>query len=201
MEETKEVKEVKDVEEIKDVEEVEDIFDYDSDGLDMKWVNDFAEEDVKYADFYEDDIHSIKLRIIYINKNSEIVKVKEERRQLLEPNRISREELLYIVKTNRTLEQKYYGMLSVVKFNIDLSTHDLRSFLKSPSPHLGDMYLTPMNNVDAVTFNKTITALQHLNELMVIFYDVRPTQKPNLSKTKRVRFTPHRNKTSKTGDH
>jgi hypothetical protein len=165
--------------------------------LDMSWAEDFLEEDTKYADFYEENVTFIQLRILYVDKNSEIIKVKQEMIQLMSPNCVSREELLYIIKTNRTHENKYYGMLSIAKFNIDLHASDLKPFLKSTQKQLGDIYLSTSNQVDTITFNKTIGALQKLNELLIIYYDVKPTMKPNMSATKRIRFTNSRNKTAK----
>jgi len=170
------------------------IIDYmygETDDLDMSWSDAFTEEDTKFADFYEENVSFVQLRILYVDKNSEIIKAKQEMIHLASPNCISREELLYIIKTNRTHDDKYYGMLSIAKFNIDLSPSDLTSFLKSPRGRMGDMYLTPLNEVDSVTFNKTIAILQSLNELLVIFYDVKPISKPNSRITKRIRFTPN----------
>jgi hypothetical protein len=165
--------------------------------LDMSWAEDFLEEDSKYADFYEENVTFVQLRVVYVDKESEIVKVKQEMIQLMSPNCVSREELLYIIKTNRMHENKHYEMLSIAKFNMDLRASDLKSFLKSSQTQLGDIYLSTSHEVDKITFNKTIGALQTLNELLIIFYDVKPTIKPNMNVTKRIRFTPARNKTAK----
>lgn len=165
--------------------------------LDMSWADDFMEEDAKYAEFYEENVTFVRLRILYVDKNSEIIKVKQEMIQLMNPNRVSRDELLYIIKTNRMHEDKYYEMLSIAKFNIDLKASDLKPFLKSTQTQLGDIYLSTTNEVDTITFNKTIGALQTLNEVLIIFYDVKPVSKPNMSVTKRIKFTNVRNKTAK----
>ena len=166
--------------------------------LDMSWATDFLEEDAKYADFYEENVTFVQLRVLYVDKNSEIIKVKQEMMQLASPNRVSREELLYVIKTNRMNEGKHYEILSIAKFNIDLKAADLKPFLKSTQTQLGDIYISASQEVDTITFNKTIGALQHLNELLIIFYDVKPTVKPNMNVTKRIRYTPVvRNKTVK----
>lgn len=169
--------------------------------LDMSWATDFLEEDAKYADFYEENVTFVQLRVLYVDKNSEIIKVKQEMIQLMSPNCVSREELLYIIKTNRMHEDKYYEMLSIAKFNIDLRASDLKSFLKSTNPRLGEIYLSTSQEVDSMTFNKTIGALQHLNELLIVFYNVKPVIKPNMNVTKRIRFTSvARNKTVKNNN-
>ena len=165
--------------------------------LDISWIKQFEEEDSKYTDFYAENVHFVHLRIIYINKNSEIIKVKQEQFHLLNPNYISRDELLFIIKNNCAHDAKKYDILSIAKFNIDLSPLDLKSFIKSKDDLLGEIYLTPLSHVYPVTLEKTITMLQDLNELLIVFYDVKPTIKPNMSVTKRIRFTPSRNKTIK----
>ena len=166
-------------------------YEYETGDLDMSWADTFTEEDAKFADFYEENVLFVQLRILYVDKDSEIIKTKQEIIHLASPNYVSREELLYIIKTNRTHDDKYYGMLSIAKFNIDLSPSDLTSFLKSPRKRMGDVYLTPLNEVDSITFNKTISILQALNELLVVFYDVKPISKLNTRITKRIRFTPN----------
>lgn len=139
--------------------------------LDMSWAEEFLEEDAKYADFYEGNVTFIQLRILYVDKNNEIVKAKRETIQLMNANCLSREELLYIIKKNKTQEGKCYETLSIAKFNIDLRGTDIKTFLKSKKTRLGDIYLSPLKEVDSVTYNKTIGALQKLNEILIIFYD------------------------------
>jgi len=171
-------------------------------GLDMSWIQDFVEEDSKYTDFYEEDVTFVQLRILYANQANEICKIMTEKFHMLEPNKISKEELLQIIKERRTIENKYYNMVSIMKYNIDLSPQNIKSFIKSPAKNRGDAYLTALSCVDTIHFEKTITIFQDLNELFIVYYDTKPESvlRRNRAITKRVRYTPYSNKTVKNND-
>ena len=46
--------------------------------LDDGWINEFKNTDKLYKDFYKDDLYYINLRVIYINRENEIEKLKQE---------------------------------------------------------------------------------------------------------------------------
>jgi len=172
-------------------------------GLDMSWMEESVIEDSKYTDFYEEDVTFVQLRILYINPVNEISKIVTEKFHFREPNKISKEELLHIIKERRTLDKKRYNMVSVAKYNIDLSPHHIKSFVKtSLSKGTNNPFLTAFNQIETVHFNKTITMFQDLNELFIAYYDTKPSNAttPNRAITKRVRYTPNRNKTIKNND-
>jgi hypothetical protein len=175
-------------------------------GLDMSWIEESAIEDSKYTDFYEDDVTFVQLRILYINGANEICKIVTEKFHMLEPNKISKEELLQIIKERRTLANKHYNMVSVMKYNFDLSPHRIKPFIKM-SPTIigkegGSPFLTSLNQIETVHFRRTITMFQDLNELFITYYDTKPESvtRPTRAATKRVRYTPNRNKTIKNND-
>ena len=66
--------------------------------LDESWIKEFEETDKKYEIFYSDDIYYVKLHCIYIDKLSNIENVKEEKIFMNNPNFLSREEMLGILK-------------------------------------------------------------------------------------------------------
>lgn len=171
-------------------------------GLDMSWMEESIIEDSKYTDFYEEDVSFVQLRILYINPVNEIFKIVTEKFHFREPNKISKEELLQIIKERRTLDKKRYNMVSVAKYNIDLSPDHIKSFIKTPLQKSATPFLTALSQVETVHFNKTITMFQDLNELFIAYYDTKPgvTSSQNRAITKRVRYTPNRNKTIKNND-
>ncbi len=68
--------------------------------LDDLWINEFENNDKPYNEFYKDNIFSINLNLFYINKDNNIEKVTEESFLLENPNIISREEIIGIIKKN-----------------------------------------------------------------------------------------------------
>ena len=133
----------------------------------ISWIKRFNEDDAKYSDFYADDLSFITLRIVYINDRNEIIKAKTEKHLMHEePNFMSRNELLRIIKNN-CIEN---DVLSILKYNINLSPINLKPFLNSHDKNIGLQFLTLVRRIDAVQFEQTITMFQDLNDLIVIFY-------------------------------
>ena len=88
------------------------------------------------------------------------------------PNYISREEIIRILKKNTIVNNKKYSLLSILKFNITLKPQEIKNFLKSNNLiDFLDDFLTPIKNIDAITFEKTINMFQDLNDILFIFYE------------------------------
>ena len=68
--------------------------------LDNNWITNFEKEDKLYQDFYTDDNFFVLLHFIYIQKNMEIEKIREETFFMKTPNTISREEIIGLLKKN-----------------------------------------------------------------------------------------------------
>lgn len=143
------------------------------DDLDEKWITDFEEKDKLYDIFYNDDVHYVKLYCIYIDKLSNIEVVKKDNIFFIQPNYLSREELLGILKKYSTYNDIKYSVMSILKYNIDLDPTDVKFFLNTELSNLPCAYefLKPIKNIDAISFNKTITMFQDLNDLFIIFYE------------------------------
>ena len=138
------------------------------DKLNDDWINNFENTDKLYQDFYKDDLYYINLKIFYINRNNEIGKIKLESFLMTNPNYISREEILQILKRSSNDNDKSYSLLSILKYNVTLDADDVKLFLTSDK----DInFLTIVKNIDAVPFEKTISMLQDLNELVFLFYE------------------------------
>lgn len=137
---------------------------------DYGWIKTFDEEDKCYSDFYAENLTFIQLRMIYVNKCGEIHKLKTEKHILTEPNCLTRNEILRIIKHNCVENDVKYSILSILKYNITLSPVNLKSFLKSTDKYIGAKFLTLVRNIDAIHFEQTITMLQDLNELLIFFY-------------------------------
>ena len=136
--------------------------------LDSKWIEDFEIQDKKYESFYTEDINHINFHCIYVNRNNDIEKIKEEKLLMKTPNYISRDEMIGILKKNSIINNKRYIVLSIVKYNINLEPSDINFFLK-PSKHLDSTFLTSVTNIDAIPLEKSISMFQDLNDIFIIF--------------------------------
>jgi hypothetical protein len=136
------------------------------------WINKFEENDKLYKDFYKDNIYYINIDFIYINKNNEIEKIKQDSFLLTQENSIKRDELIGLLKRNSIENDKRYSLLSILKYNITLETDEIKHFLStSDLSEYNKMFLTINRHIETIFFEKTINMFQDLNNLYFIFYE------------------------------
>lgn len=136
--------------------------------LDDEWINEFEKTDKLYQDFYKDDLYYINLRVIYVNRENEIDKIKHQSLLLLKKNVISEEEILEILKKNSIDNERKYSLLSILRYNIILEPDDLKSYLLNKE---SQEYLSVIKNIGDITFQKSITMFHDLNDIILIFYE------------------------------
>ena len=136
--------------------------------LDDEWINNFEKTDRLYNDFYKDDVYYINLRVIYVNRENEIDKIKHESLLMQYPNKISQEEIIKILKKNAIDNDTRYSLLSILRYNINLEPDQIKNYLLNGE---NKEYLSVIKNIDTVIYEKTINMFQDLNDLIVIFYE------------------------------
>lgn len=136
--------------------------------LDDEWINDFENTDKLYQDFYKDDLYYINLRVIYVNRENEIDKVKHESFLLSNKNIISENEILGMLKKNSIDNERKYALLSILRYNIILEPDDVKKYLLNKE---NQNYLSVIKNIDDIIFQKSITMFHDLNDIIVIFYE------------------------------
>jgi hypothetical protein len=140
--------------------------------LDTKWIEEFESIDNNYKAFYAEDIMHIKFHYVYVNKENNIDKIKEETVLLRTPNYISREELIGILKKNNRLSDTNYTILSILKYNIDIEPADVAYYIKSNIENDESYnFLKSVKNIDSIPLNKSISMFQDLNDIIIIFYE------------------------------
>jgi hypothetical protein len=136
-------------------------------------------------------VHSIKIKCVYINQENEIEKIKQENIVLGTPNYLSREEVMGIIKHNIDCN---YGLLSILKYNINLDPRNVRSFVTTPNYE--DTFLTMIKNIDDIHWDTTISMFQDLNELTLFFYEKSGSHTNNL--TRKIWLQKHIKRVKKT---
>lgn len=178
---------------------------YISEELDDSWINDFEENDKPYNELYKEDLFTIYLNILYINKDNTIEKIKKEIFFMQNPNLITREEIIRIIKNNSKLDSVSYSLLSILKYNITINPEDITVFLKSDNlDYYNDTYLSILKHIDSIYFEKSIGTFHDLNTLFILFYDKGVLgdsgSAPTGNTTKKIYWKPvkHKNKHTKT---
>ena len=136
--------------------------------LEDDWITKFNETDAVYKDFYKDDLYYVNLKFIYVNRESEIEKIKYESFLLSKPNNISREEILQILKKSSIEDERKYTLLALLKYNITMDIDDIQKYISSDEERT---YLSIIKNIDSVPFDRTISLMHDLNDLILVFYE------------------------------
>lgn len=158
---------------------------------DLSWVTQFEITDQHYKDFYAEDISFVKFTAIYIDNSSNIIRTVQDTIFLSIPNILGRDELMHIIKSYSILDHTKYSVLGILKYNITLSPHNLKSFLyhKSSTLQLGEEYLTIVHKIDTIMFDKTINIFQDINDIVIVFYNPTVGKRYTQSVTKRIRIS------------
>jgi len=137
--------------------------------LNDDWIQKFENTDKLYKDFYKDDLYFVNLNFIYLNRSNEIEKIKNETFLMSNPNYISREEILGILKKSIYCDNRQYSLLSILRYNISVEPDDVYNLLNSDETSTN--FLSIIKNIDAISFEQTINMFQDLNDLFFIFHE------------------------------
>jgi hypothetical protein len=137
--------------------------------LNDEWINNFEKTDKLYQDFYKDDLYYVNLKFVYVNRENEIEKINQESFLMSTPNYISREEIIQILKGSAIDNNKRYSLLSILKYNILLDADEIKKFLLYSNEER--TYLNIVKNIDSISFEKSISMFQDLNDLIFVFYE------------------------------
>jgi hypothetical protein len=151
--------------------------------LNDDWIQHFEKTDKLYQDFYRDDLCYINLKIIYVNKSSEIEKIKHESFLMSSPNYISREEMIGILKKNTIDNKRKYTLMSILKYVVNLEPDEIKYFLNNTDNY---PFLKVIKNIDAITFEKSINMFQDLNDLILVFFEKNMETKSANNYTKKI---------------
>jgi hypothetical protein len=139
------------------------------DDLDTSWLEEFDNLDKEYKNYYTEELSFIRFHSIYINSENEIFNIKEDKVLLKTQGILQKEELIGIIKRNICLNEKKYGLMSVLKFNINFEPIQLKSFLKSKKTNIGASYLQSIGHLDAIKLDKSISIFHDINDIFILF--------------------------------
>jgi len=151
--------------------------------LDDEWIKKFDEIDNLYKDFYKDDVNYVNITFLYLNKENTISHINQEPFLFNTPNKISKEDMIHLIKDNIICYKKKYRIKSILKYNFFLDVDDVKSYLKNGPEELN--YLSSINYIEDIYFQKTITMFHDLNEIILIFQEI---VQDNKFKTKKYRI-------------
>ena len=97
--------------------------------LDTSWIDEFEKSDKEFKSYYTEDVAFINLHCVYINNSNEIIKVHEEKLLFNTPGRLTREEVLGLIKRNTVLNNKKYNVRFLKHHSLSMFHFFLNKFL------------------------------------------------------------------------
>lgn len=166
--------------------------------LDSTWLQEFQNLDNEYKNYYTEELSFIRIHSIYVNKNNEIEKIKEEKILLKNTGILLKEELLSIIKHNSFSNNIKYSLLSILKFNINMEPIHLNNFLRNKDKNIGTSFLQSVKNIDSIKFDKSISMFHDINNILIIFHNKIVSKDSRLSnRTKKIFIHPNTKKKTK----
>jgi hypothetical protein len=162
--------------------------------LDTTWITNFEEMEKDYNNYYTEDLSFIRVNYIYVNKNSEIINISEEKYLFKKPGILYKEELIGLIKRHTVHNSIKYSLLSLLKFNIDFEPIHLKTFIRTTDKNVGKQFLQSLTNIDNIVFEKSITLFHDINNLYIIFMDKTDDSSDSINNHN---YISHRHKTTK----
>lgn len=159
--------------------------------IDTSWIDKYEQEETYYSMFYPEEIKELRVSILYINNNKELVRASEKLIKLTKSNEIQREELLHLIKQHETIDHTKYKLLSILIYNFTLKHGELKNFLMNNEKY---EFMASLKHIDNYKMESTIGCLHEINNMFIIFNELEHKSQVN---TKRVRFNIIHGKTRK----
>jgi hypothetical protein len=138
--------------------------------LNDDWIKTFENTDNLYKDFYKENIFYINLKILYVNRDNTVDKIKKEPFYFSSPNLMCKEQIIKILKSRAFEDDKRYSLLSIIKYNITLDPDDIKTYIASNYDDARH-FLKVINNIDDIIFEPSINMFQDLNDLIFVYYE------------------------------
>ena len=150
--------------------------------IEESWLKNF--KDQYYVKEYEDTVH-ISIFFIYVNTNNELEFIKQGPTYILQCNNFEKKDLMENIKKNSYINNRKYKLLSILKYNIDVSANNLEDFLNK---YNYDKCIENIKTLDSINFSNSTKLFNDLNSLFIVYHEnIKPcyTKKIKLLKSHR----------------
>ena len=86
---------------------------FDDESIDLEFIEEFDKTMAQYKDFYKENVETIRVKILYVNKENSLEKIKHDDLILKTHNIITCGELIKILKSNNNAMNKKYKISSL----------------------------------------------------------------------------------------
>lgn len=146
------------------------------DEIDTTWIEEFE----KFNDFYKEKVDAINIKFILLDKKGVIENIKNENYLLSQQNKLSKEELIYLIKREIINSKHKISLVSICQFNFSLDNDEIILLYNDREINMAD-YITTVHSINDVYWKDTIHLFRDLNELTIILMK-KNKQKNNTTK-------------------
>jgi len=146
----------------------------DDDELDTEWIDNEAQKEEEYDDFYRSTVNKVSVTLLYVSNDNVVQHIKRNK-QALENGILNRSMIVDIVKKNRMLSNTNYSLYALLKYNFNVDSSMIINGI------LGDEtdYCEIITHIDDIFFDKTIEYFQSLNDIIIV---LKPRERKSLTK-------------------
>jgi len=138
----------------------------DDDVMDIEWIEEYETEDNSYKMFYPEPVTKIKVSILYVNKKTELEKIREEFIYLSVPNLLKKEDLIRLIKSYDIHDAIKYKLVSILVYNIDIQHNEVKKYLNG---HQQYDFITNLRNIEDYELKSSLAYFQEINNIYIIF--------------------------------
>lgn len=161
-----------------------------NDELDDEWILSFDKEDKFYKHFYKSKVNTINLFFIYLNNDNEIIHIQKKKQDLIN-NAITKELLIYLLSKYSVFNNSKYKLKHLLQYNFKLIPEEIFKFIDSSN---NISYLNPKKHLDDILYDDTITFLNNINSLYIVYNPKKITN----NSTKKIYIHKNKKKRKKT---
>jgi hypothetical protein len=117
--------------------------------IDMSWIKEYSRIHSIQQIMNREEIDYIVIQTIYMNTNLEITKIDREPIKLNTNSHntyISKEQLLQIVQTKKTIEKTKYKVFDMLLFTVDLDPKDIQKYVNGECSEIVQLKSIPIIN-------------------------------------------------------
>ena len=159
---------------------------------DTDWLKKADEEEGIYDDFYPEEVDVIQIFFMYVNKNNNLISMKNER-LMIRNGTLDKFNLSVIIKKNKKHNGLNFEPMSILKYNIDLSPQEVNNYVKFTDDF---NFLSSEKNIQDLNWRESIPLFKDMNSLHILYYQVDKNYKRN--QTKRIKLKKQRKTRKKT---
>jgi len=138
-------------------------------------------------DLYKEEVETVSVFYVYVNKEKEITNIKRETIFLSDSGVLTSKLFKSILKTNSyTNEHNIYIPKNIIQYNFNLDPENIESFLKNDVNlnKTNNIFLKTINSVQDIQWEPTIGMFYNLNSLHIIYHE-KDIKKHNKTKKKK----------------